>query len=61
MEVGLSDGEFRVLENAEFASVCCELIGALGKSVTVNITSSPGTAHSECVYNVVLASLTMEK
>ena len=49
MEVQLDSAEFRVLESAGHVSVCCERSGATGKSVTVNITSSPGTATGECV------------
>ena len=49
MEVELDSAEFRVLESAEYVSVCCERRGATGKYVTVNITSSPGTATGECL------------
>ena len=43
--VKLEDAEFRVLESAGFASVCCELGGATGKVISINITSSSGTAQ----------------
>lgn len=47
VQLGLSDAEFRVLERNEYAPVCCELFGATGKTVLVNITSNPGTAKGK--------------
>ena len=50
VRVSLESSEYTVNESIGQLSVCSKLSGATGKSISVMLTSQPGTARGKCIY-----------